>query len=194
MISPSPCLFYWESFVANVVYTLSIQVLCINMVEAQILWMKSGTSGALTLSANIIFHFQQRRMEPAVHIYYTGTFPFFHFNLNTCLEMILICPSYPCQLVGQWHCIRFSQCHNSRSGSLFATALTMQPRAPHATNKQTNNATEIQVSHIHRVYYLQAVKWKVKGVQAVPPHTSVQVVPLHTSVNHATSKYWSSSL
>ena len=77
MISPSPCLFYWESFVANVVYILSIRVFCINMVGAQILWMKSEKSGTLTLSANIVFHFQQRRMEPAVHIYYFGTFPSF---------------------------------------------------------------------------------------------------------------------
>ena len=43
--------------------------LCINMVGAQILWMKWGKSGTLTLSANIVFHFQQRRMEPAVHLY-----------------------------------------------------------------------------------------------------------------------------
>ena len=46
----------------SVVYTLFITVrtwvLWMNVAGAQILWIKSGKSGASTLSANIVFHFQ----------------------------------------------------------------------------------------------------------------------------------------
>ena len=119
MISPPLCLFYWESFVANVVYILSIQVFCINMVGAQILWMKSGKSGTLTLSANIVFHFQQRRMEPAVHIYYADTFPFLIETLVW--RWLLYAVPLLAHIPVSWlvsDIIRFSQSHNSWSGSL----------------------------------------------------------------------------
>ena len=48
---------------------------------AKILWVKPGKSTASTLSANIVFHFLRRRMEPAAHIYYT-TSPFLHSNFK----------------------------------------------------------------------------------------------------------------
>ena len=58
---------------------------------AKILWVKPGKSTASTLSANIVFHFRRRRMEPAAHIYYT-TFPAFKFQ--TCLEIVKSQPNY----------------------------------------------------------------------------------------------------
>ena len=44
----------------NIRYNISITtwVLWINMVGVQILWIKCGKSGASTLSANLVFHFQ----------------------------------------------------------------------------------------------------------------------------------------